>query len=165
VFIDAAGNPQFTINDEDKRQRHLRDDLCPLCGTKLFRGRWFVGGPLSAFHPRGAYIDAPMHHDCAVFALMVCPYLAAPKYAKRIDVKKLAPADGPRILVDPTVIEERPALFVAAMTIGQKVHWEGLQSYVHPKRPWRAVEYCRHGRCISKQEAESVCESVARCET
>ena len=51
VYIDTNGRPRhFTINDEPKRQALIATDRCPLCGGKLLRGRWFVGGPQSAFH-------------------------------------------------------------------------------------------------------------------
>src|SRR5215472_13925800 len=76
VYRDAQGRPHFTINDDRKRLEQLRRDACPICDQSLYIGRWFVGGPLSAFHPNGAYIDLPMHHECATYALQVCPYLA-----------------------------------------------------------------------------------------
>jgi hypothetical protein len=80
VYRDPDGRPHFTIFNNVLRARGIRDDLCGICGTKLFRGRWFVGGPVSAFDPRGTYIDPPMHHECSSYALTVCPYLAAPNY-------------------------------------------------------------------------------------
>ena len=76
VFRDSKGKAHFTINDENRRQTVIGRDCCPICAAKLLRGRWFVGGPGSAFHERGAYIDPPMHRECVVYALKVCPYLA-----------------------------------------------------------------------------------------
>jgi hypothetical protein len=46
VLVDEAGRPNFTINDEAKRQEIIREDRCPICGDKLLRGRWSVGGQL-----------------------------------------------------------------------------------------------------------------------
>src|SRR5262245_64789126 len=69
VFRDSSGRPHFTINDEEKRQHVLALDCCPICSGKLLRGRWFVGGPRSAFDLAGAYIDPPMHMECARYAL------------------------------------------------------------------------------------------------
>jgi hypothetical protein len=90
VMRDKSGQPHFTINDHAKSARCLREDLCPICGQKLFRGRWFAGGPLSAFHANGCYLDPPTHKECVEYALQVCPFLAAPKYTGRLDDAALA---------------------------------------------------------------------------
>ena len=82
VLIDADGTPQFAINMEEARDLMIHADLCGICGKPLFRGRWFVGGPASALHPRGAYIDMPIHNECKDYALQACPYLAAPAVRK-----------------------------------------------------------------------------------
>ena len=114
VLVDLKGTPQFAINDERSRQHCIADDLCPICGQKLLRGRWFIGGPGSAFHPDGWFIDPPMHSECAHYALQVCPWLAAPKYAKRLEASRLKAEDSPGIvLIDPTMLPGRPPVFVA----------------------------------------------------
>src|SRR6478672_2277487 len=84
VVVDDNGTAHFAINDHVVRRRSITEDLCGLCGHKLFRGRWFVGGSKSAFHEHGAFIDPPMHSECAHYALQVCPYLAAPRYTREI---------------------------------------------------------------------------------
>src|SRR5215467_3254160 len=86
---DRDGRAHFTVNDHTVIERLLATDCCSLCGTKLFRGRWFVGGPSAALHPRGAYVDPPMHDECVHYALRVCPYLSAPNYAKLIEGRTL----------------------------------------------------------------------------
>ena len=148
VYRDRDGRAHFTINDDAKREHVLKHDLCPICGKKLFRGRWFVGGPASAFHPRGAYIDPPMHYECAHYALEVCPYLAAPNYSKRLDDKLLPEGEAP-MLMDPTMDPTRPDVFVAVMATGQRIRRESIfQSYITPKRPYLRVEFWRHGRQV-----------------
>ena len=153
VYIDTNGRPHFTINDEPKRQALIATDRCPLCGGKLLRGRWFVGGPQSAFHIHGAYIDPPMHNECAHYALQVCPYLAAPNYDKRIDDKTLPPGDTP-LLIDPTMIPERPDYFVAVMTTNQKsiINSIGMVQYLKPLRPYSRIEFWRHGEHVGEQD-------------
>lgn len=146
VLRDDSGRPHFTINDTLVSERLLAEDKCPICGTLLGRQRWFVGGPLSAFHPMGRYIDQGMHTECCRYALQACPYLAMPNYARRIDVKTL-PADDPHaVFLDNSVIPERPELFVAVLARGQMVHRSEGQTYIEPLRPYTAVEYWRHGR-------------------
>jgi hypothetical protein len=150
AFIDEDGTPFFTINDELKRAAMIRDDLCSICGRKLLRGRWFIGGAGSAFHPHGAYIDMPMHDECAHYALVVCPYLAVPSWRDAVAQAHLKQIKDAIVAVDPTMIAGRPQLFVVVMAIGQRMVPGNtpLQRYVRPARPYRKVEYWRHGQRI-----------------
>lgn len=152
VFVDSEGKPHFTINDHRKAWQCRTEDRCGICGDTLFRGRWFVGGPKAALHEHGAYIDAPMHDECAHYALQVCPYLAAPRWTKELGAFS-KPADG-LVLVDPTQDPERPALFVAVMAIGHTI--TEPSGYYRPKRPYRKLEYWLQGKEITAREAASI---------
>jgi hypothetical protein len=156
VLIDADGRPHFTINDEAVRQRHIAEERCPICDGRLrWRGRWFVGGPRAAFHPNGAYLDPPMHDECAHYALKVCPYLAAPNYGKRLDDKTLR---GPQMLmIDDTMIPDRPALFVAVLARSAMVTERG---YLVPTQPFLRVEYWLHGQQLPAAEGGSIADQV-----
>jgi hypothetical protein len=155
AYIDSDGRPFFTINDEFKRALMIRDDLCSICGYKLLRGRWFTGGPMSAFHDHGAYIDMPMHDECVHYALQVCPYLAVPHWGRSLSEPHLNQVKDAIVAVDPTMIEGRPPLFVAVMAIGQKMTpGNGIQRYVIPKRPYRKIEYWRHGQQLGDAEGK-----------
>lgn len=114
VWYDPDGKPHFTINDQQKQLSAAQNDLCGICGQKLEKMRWFIGGPLSAFAPGGCYIDGPMHDECVHYALRVCPYLAMPSYNNRLDDRKVK-SKG-QTFVDPTVIPERPDVFVVLET-------------------------------------------------
>jgi hypothetical protein len=150
VFRDSEGQPHFAINEEAVRQRVIRRDECPICGEKLLRYRWFVGGPRSAFDEHGAYIDPPMHDECAHYALRVCPYLAAPNYNKRVDTRTLK-TPSTRIFIDNNMIPGRPSVFVAVRTVGQRKFWghdiNGVRMvrFLKPVKPYRIVEYWNHG--------------------
>jgi hypothetical protein len=152
LYRDPDGRAHFQINDHVLNAKALAEDLCPICGTKLFRGRWFVGGPLSAFHPDGAYFDAPMHHECATYALQVCPWLAAPRYMSRIDDKTLAPDDPVGVLIDHTQIPTRPEIFVSAMATGQILKG----THIIPRRPFARVEFWRGGARIPDSEGWAI---------
>jgi hypothetical protein len=155
VFRDDDGKPHFTINDEHKVMRCKRNDICPICGRELMRGRWFLGGPMSAFHPRGAYIDPPLHHECMRFAVQTCPYLINAKYEKRIDGKTLDmnKATGVITLIDPTMDPTRPKIFVAVMAVGQAIVDNG---YIVPKHPYRGLEFWRDGVMEQKFDRDQV---------
>jgi len=160
VLIDQNGLPHFSINNEQMRLRVIRRDLCSICGTKLFRGRWLVGGALSAFHPDGAFIDPPMHSECAHYALQVCPYLAAPRYAGEIGVTKAkAHADAltdNMVLIDHTMMPGRPLndLFIALMTTRPIQIFDTLN--IKPKPPYNVVEYWRRGERLPDQEGKAL---------
>lgn len=150
------GTPFFTINDDRKAWIAINEQLCPICGERLGKWKWFVGGPRSAFHEHGWYLDLPMHHECMTFALETCPYLALPKYLGRIDVthaeklpKKL------RILLDETITRDRPAIFVAAGSdqVEAQRGRPGVVPYLRPLRPALGYEYWRHGKQITEEEA------------
>lgn len=159
VLRDKAGEPQFAINDERLRQIAFAGDRCHICGEPLLRGRWFVGGPASALHSRGAFADGGMHDECAHYALAVCPWLAAPKYARRIDDKRMRPEARPDGLttIDRTMFPNRPRTFLAIMAIGQSlVGSPPLVSYVRPKRPYRKVEFWRQGERLTEEEGAAL---------
>lgn len=144
AYVDSTGTPFFTVNDEYKRYLMIKHDLCSICGKPLLRGRWFCGGPASALHERGCYIDMPMHDDCVHYALAVCPYLAAPNFGREVGIKKAGQIADAVVVVDPTMIEGRPPLFVAVMATGQRM-LDG-DRYVKPKRPYLKTEYWQHGK-------------------
>jgi hypothetical protein len=147
VFRDSDGTPHFTINDHRKVILCIADDRCAICGQTLLRGRWFIGGPQSAFHEHGAYIDPPIHRECAEYALQTCPYLAARSYSKRIDLKTLDRSKAPdsMIFVDPTLDPARPETFVAVMSSDATRTAEG---YFRPRRPYINVTYWRKGQQV-----------------
>jgi hypothetical protein len=148
------GTPFFTVSDDRKGWRAIREHLCPVCGGFLGRWMWLAGGPKSAFDPNGYYLDLPMHRECVEFALRTCPYLALPKYLGRIDVadpSKLPPEA--RILLDETMLPDRPEVFVA-VTCSRltAVDRRPLLPYLRPAKllDWT---YWRHGRQIEEIDA------------
>lgn len=153
VYRDEAGKPHFTINDEGLRQRAITENRCSLCGQPLTRYRWLVGGPASAFHPQGAYLDPPMHHVCVRWALEVCPYLAMPAYGKLIDGRTLDQGDPIHIGQDDAVLPDRPDVFVLVAATGlDYVMDPPWVRYIRPRRPFARLEYWRHGVQLTAAE-------------
>lgn len=160
VMRNDDGTPLFAANDGIVARQIIAEDRCEICGGKLLRGRWFVGGQLSAFAEHGHFMDAPMHDECAHYALRVCPYLAAPNYGRLVGRTTLARSDrkGALLLDDPTEANSRPPLFIAVMTVAQEVVRGQLlpgvedTSFVKFLRPKpgsvRRVEVWRHGEQI-----------------
>jgi hypothetical protein len=156
VLRAGDGTPFYTVNDDRKAWRCIREGLCPICGERLGQWKWIAGGPRSAFDPGGCYLDLPMHKDCIEFALQTCPYLSMPKYLGRVDIpdpSKLPPEA--RVLLDDTVLPDRPEIFVAVaasrFSMGGR-EWP-LTPYLKPEKPWSAWSFWRHGRQIAEDEA------------
>src|SRR5262245_35627667 len=151
VMRDNDDVPIFAANDEVERQRVIRDDLCQICGGRLLRGKWYVGGQLSVCAEHGLNLDSPMHDECCHYALKVCPYLAAPRY--RLIGEAMAEQRGIFTIKTGTEQNDRPELFVAVMAVGEPEQrrsgaWVlGEHTYgVRPKLGTiRKVELWRHG--------------------
>jgi hypothetical protein len=68
------GVPDFKQMHEVRRIDAFHRNLCHLCGERMLDGKFaFIGGPECVkLH---AFIDGPMHEDCAAYAAAVCPFL------------------------------------------------------------------------------------------
>lgn len=162
VVMDTGGTAHFAIADEEKRRKAINHSICSLCGKGLPMKRWFIGGAKPAFHPMGAYLDPPMHRVCSHYALQVCPYIAAPSYAKEIAMVKakarqeFLPPECAVILTDENSAPGRPPgdLFVALSSIGTTVIPDG--PYAKPKLPYKDLEFWLHGKEISMDEGVAI---------
>ena len=87
VTVVENGRPDFTTVDGRQVVSCIKGYLCGLCGTSLGVRREaqiaFIGGP-SAIEQL-AFLDPPMHPECAAYAMEVCPHLATPtaRYKKQ----------------------------------------------------------------------------------
>jgi hypothetical protein len=150
------GTPYFTITDHEARQRLIDEDRCHISGRKLLRGRWLIGGPTAAFHPHGAFLDGPMLDEASEYAARTCPYIAAPKYLRRIDdslLRNRSDSGIAAVRFHEEVADDRPPLFVRLMTTGQKlVPSSNGDVLIVPKRPYSRVEFWRHGQLLDFRE-------------
>lgn len=157
------GKPYFEIVDEHKRQTCIREDLCSVCGRKLYKNRSVVGGPLSAFHDGGAFIDVSMHTECARYALEVCPYLAIPNYKKVSDTEKLSEKTGLEVSSN-TVMPQRPELFClvtfkkARLIMHEVV--PGMVKYIKPEKPYVGIEFWRDGKVVDHIEGIKLVKEI-----
>lgn len=158
---DDSGKCHFVVNDAARTFKCAVDDLCSLCGTKLRRGRWFVGGPLSAFISR-SYFDPPMHFECMSYAMQVCPWLAIANYSRKRGLEKIA-ADVGRAVVDHTILPDRPAVYVCVHARG---HDRELSGDAHtafrfsPHAPFIGTQYWQNGKRIDNREGAAIALSA-----
>jgi hypothetical protein len=123
TLMDSNGRPDFTVIDGRKILRCIQEQLCGLCGTTLFQPVAFIGGPLAC--GERAFLDPPMHPECAEYAMQVCPHIATPtaRYSKP-DL-----SDGREVFdaVDPN----RPDTFGLYVTDGYSLaEYEGQPIFV-----------------------------------
>jgi hypothetical protein len=155
VLRDVDGKPHFTINDSRRTLRTISERRCAICGGRLGRLLWFVGGPRSAFHEHGGYTDTTLHHECMAYAMQVCPYLAMGNYNGRIDVGTLDldKLEKGQVLLDPTQVYERPNLMVAVATKSVEVRVrENYLPILVPGRPYIHVEFWQDGVLLPEEE-------------
>lgn len=161
VQRDLTGRPFFVLNDVEKTMACGRRKVCGICGRKLERDSWLVGGPGAAFHEHGAFLDPPMHHACGRYALRVCPYIAT-RYTGRVDHALLKQGKWDarmRTVEEDHMLPEQPPFFVFAKTANAPMRWDvetGQPPRFHPKRPWLAVEFWRHGVQLAAAEARQL---------
>ena len=152
VLRDPNGKPYFQVNDSFKVKMCIEARLCAICGQPLGTDAWLAGGPLSAFHPQGAYIDTPTHHECGNYAMKVCPYLAVSTYNGKFNADKLAAEGWAGVVVDPTAIGDRPPFFAYVKIRGFTI--SPVTGYLIPKKPLLEVEYWNAGEQITREEAQ-----------
>lgn len=160
------GTAHFAINDERRRlEKHILGDCCPICGGRLARARWFIGGPRSAFDPRGAYNDTPVHDECMRYAMRVCPYLATQSYQGAVGARKMPEEERKGMIIrdladQPNIenIPKRPELFVCVQAIGQTVHVQTRM--LVPRRPYRRIEFWQNGKQIDRAEGLAICKRL-----
>lgn len=142
VLEDNSGEFHFKVNHSLKQIKAIKEDLCSICGTKLNEDKWLIGGPASAFHNHGCYIDSPGHYECMSYALQVCPYLAYSGYNSKTNIEELTKKiDADLLLDDPTVDNNRVPLFV----LSKIESFEYKNGYIHPKKPYLDVQFWNNG--------------------
>ena len=164
VYRDTNGVPHFTVDNVSALNLVLSERLCGLCGKPLKMGQmWLIGGPISAFHEDGLYIEPPAHEECARYAVQVCPFIAASNYSRRIEAKTLKPGtlDEEEQIHDNQNAPPRPLFFALTRTSGVKLidaNDGSGQRHVQPRRPWKQVEFWRHGEEITQDDAHKLIE-------
>jgi hypothetical protein len=159
VTVMRDGTPDFRVVDQQKAYDFAMRKLCGLSGLKLDRkkGAVFVGGPLSAF-ASGKYADPPMLQSAAFYALRVCPYLSAPRWADREFKERGGGLAGGIIAHDDRSVDQRPPVFVAVKARKWKVTGDGRTSTVtfQPEWPYLEVSFWTNGGQKSYEEAIAI---------
>lgn len=109
AHIKPDGEADFRITDQEKRREVMLERLCQLCGHRLGKFIFFVGGPRAA--EGNQYFEPATHLDCLIYAMQVCPFIAGKmEHAEVTDVQ----ADNPDVIVgvDETYTSVKDPLWV-----------------------------------------------------
>lgn len=150
VLNDDKGCPHFKINDDTKSDECIAKNLCTICGTKMDRtSMWLLGGPQSAFHPKGSFVEPPVHRECGLYALQVCPYLRYNNYGKKDIMVKDGSFNKPLLLLDPTQSMDRLPFFVFVKISGYQVFRRTENGIpiksIKPMKPYKVIEFWQEG--------------------
>lgn len=140
------GRYDFTRADHFKWLACVKGRLCGLCGSRLPKKIWFIGGPLSMTNRM--FFDLAMHEECARYALLVCPYLAVKGYrgAKK---RNLEEGDGFISHELTSSDSTKPKVFGLAVTDGYvAVRFQG-DELVQAKRWMRDIEWWDAGQPVA----------------
>jgi hypothetical protein len=73
------GSPNLGMVESATSGQCHSESLCSICGEKLAPAeRTFITGPSCVFGSDYGCNDPPMHEECALYSLRVCPHLVAP---------------------------------------------------------------------------------------
>jgi hypothetical protein len=72
VRTESTGNPILKLVDTAKADACMRERRCQTCGYDIAEDEWlgFIGMPEEKF-----FKEAPLHLDCANYAIATCPHL------------------------------------------------------------------------------------------
>jgi hypothetical protein len=152
ILFDKFGEPNFKINDSRKELECVAKHNCSICGKPMSKNdMWFVGGALSAWHPAGAFNDAPAHELCTQYALQVCPYLSNNSYSGGNIIVDESKYQGVQGFINPTQSTARLKFFVM---VKAKSFTINLQSKTYrPERPYVAEQLWSEGKQITRAQA------------
>lgn len=160
VVLKEGDNFHFKINDTQKTVQCVKQRCCSVCGDALEDDAWFIAGPGSAFHTHGSIADLPVHKECGVYSLQVCPYLAYGRYTSKTDLDKLYKQlnDDSIKLVNHSVDQDRVPIFCFIKSPKYDVHQQpgSFNIVFKPRRPYEEVEFWYDGERVSDKDAEVI---------
>lgn len=179
VLRDKHGLPHFTVNDGRKVAQCAKFGLCGICGKALGthvpknpqKGAYFVGGPACFYSERGAFLDPPMHRECAEYAMRVCPYIANPSYGKSLGMGTLTDASTPAgiAVVEHDAspgLDNKPPLFIMGLarrwTYFEPQPGQILFRPTNPRRDWVFLSAWKDGEALDIDSREVRDEIFAR---
>lgn len=131
--VNEDGTANFAAIDGQKAIHASEHQLCGLCGQTM--GYWvaFIGGPKSV--QVGAFVDPPMHPECAEDATRLCPHMARQRVPRRDDV-------GADVVTPPHFQEDKPDRWAIYITRQWQTKFEpSSRTYLFLPKPAKSVRW------------------------
>ena len=112
IVDDGSEKPDFRVINHEKWKQCVVYRQCAMTGLPLGTDLAFIGGPLSIMNR--VFTDPAMLPDAAEYAMQVCPFLAAPKFAYAQSIK--AAAGYTLSDMSSTMSDKRPERFGLGIT-------------------------------------------------
>jgi hypothetical protein len=151
VQREGFGEPDFRVVDPQKMTSCVRLNLCWICGQPLGRHHAFVLGPMCVV--TRVTSEPGSHHDCALYALQVCPFLVHPtrRRNERPFQTEIVAAAGEHSTANPGIM----ALW---MTNGQALPFQAQRGapgvLFHVSQP-TVVTWWREGRLATRGDVSA----------
>jgi hypothetical protein len=135
AYVSPENVPDFRVTDPRKWEHVAKKSLCGLCGEPRGKVLWFIGGPKCVTY--GLFYDPPMHLECLLYALQVCPFLAMAKTFASIEAVKARHASNPDIEIreDKNAATNLPERFYVFGTRRYSIKREANNVYLAPYKP------------------------------
>lgn len=132
VHDTLKGRWDFTLLLSERMHDCIDKQLCGMCGKSL--GYWmvFISGPVSA--KTHAYSDPPMHEECGLAALALCPHINRVGM-RRASNHPLEGVEGEACPPQPNAIMQRPDLWIMTITRGYTVRVQPNGAVLFIARP------------------------------
>lgn len=148
------GRPDFRIADAERVWQAVIGSRCWICGGSLGRFRSFLIGAQGAMNR--VHSEPPSHHDCATYAVSVCPFLALPKARRR-------EANRPENAVCPDGLDLANPGVVIEWVSSSARPFNGKDSFLFELGEPDAVRWFSEGRPATRDEAKkAVDEAVTK---
>jgi hypothetical protein len=144
--------PDFRLADASKVRHAVIGSRCWICGGTLGRYRSFVIGAMGAMNR--VHSEPPSHHECACYAIRVCPFLALPKAHRRT-------ADMPAESFDPDGLDPVNAGVVIEWVSTHARVFNGTRSLLFELGEPHAVHWFTEGRNATRDEAQQAIDAAA----
>lgn len=122
--------------------------LCGICGQR-FHNAAFLGGPRSAQHR--AYSDPPMHEECALAAIRLCPHIARKNMRRATDNHARQDAITPEYMT-----LDKPDEWKMVVCQEYKIYVDGAEDERTPRYAPQDVVYIRTWRYTPEGTLEEV---------
>jgi hypothetical protein len=140
------GKPDFRIADARAHLNCIQEKLCWICGQKLGKHLAFVIGSMCVVNRVSA--EPPMHRDCALYSVQVCPFLLNPNQKRnpKGGIEKYSSSPGG------ILIERNPGVMALWLTESYQIVRDGNGRWVLRVGEPQSVQWYAQGRIATRDE-------------